>query len=102
MFVYFQKLQMNCKLQILYLLQITGRTQGLELFTIMNHKVFDGCVINILSDYKKDYFPGEFRTGISFVLDKLIGTWHRFRDYREESRINWLWMSGQRTSRCII
>ncbi|OXA41410.1 hypothetical protein Fcan01_23727 [Folsomia candida] len=68
----------------------------------MNHKVFDGCVINILSDYKKDYFPSEFRTGISFVLDKLNGTWHRFRDYRDESRINWLWMSAQKTAPCII
>ncbi|OXA37367.1 hypothetical protein Fcan01_27858 [Folsomia candida] len=68
----------------------------------MNHKVFDGCVINILSDYKKDYFPGDFRTGISFVLDKLNGTWHRFRNYRDTSRLSWLWMSAQRSSPCII
>lgn len=97
---------MEWKLQsfiYLLLLQIPIEIEAVtDLFSIMNHKIFDGCIINILSDFRKNYFPSEFETGTSFVLDKTNGTWHRFRVTRDTSPINLIWMAARRTDPCII
>lgn len=78
-------------------------TNRANLVDIMHHKIFNGCIFDISSNFEKNYFNAQnSKSIITFVLYNIVETRTRFHRSQETPEINLVAFSPKHKKPCLI